>query len=95
MATELPPAAPAGFLSRERTVARPGYNRWLVPPAALAVHLSIGQVYAFSVFKLPLHHLVGGTGPAPGDWSQPDIARVFSVAIVFLGLSAALFGAWL
>ena len=43
-----------GFFDRERTVAGPGFSRWLVPPAALAVHLSIGQVYAFSVFKLPL-----------------------------------------
>ena len=42
------------ILDRERTVAGPGYNRWLIPPAALAVHLSIGQVYAFSVFKVPL-----------------------------------------
>ena len=47
------PPAPAGrsFLSRENIVAGPGFNRWLFPPAALAVHLSIGQVYAFSVFK--------------------------------------------
>ena len=44
----------AGLLSRERIVAGPGFNRWLVPPAALAIHLSIGQAYAFSVFKLPL-----------------------------------------
>ena len=47
-------ASPAKFLARESTVAGPGFHRWLFPPAALAVHLSIGQVYAFSVFKEPL-----------------------------------------
>ena len=39
------------FLDREHTVAKPGYNRWLIPPAALAIHLCIGQVYATSVYK--------------------------------------------
>jgi hypothetical protein len=38
-----------GFFDRQQAVADPGYNRWLFSPAALAVHLSIGQVYAFSV----------------------------------------------
>ncbi len=41
------------LLNREHTVAKPGFNRWFVPPAALSVHLAIGQVYAFSVFNLP------------------------------------------
>ncbi|MFL5517865.1 MAG: MFS transporter, partial [Gemmatimonadales bacterium] len=85
----------AGFLTRERIVARPGFNRWLVPPAALAIHLSIGQAYAFSVFKLPLTKVIGITQPAPGDWTQPELAVIFTIAIVFLGLSAALFGRWL
>ncbi len=53
----------SGLLDYERAVAKPGYNRWLVPPAALAVHLSIGQVYALSVFKLPLSHALGITTP--------------------------------
>src|SRR5437762_7879085 len=83
------------FLDREHSIAPPGFNRWLVPPAALAIHLSIGQAYAFSVFKIPLSLLLGQTVPAPGDWSQSTIAWVFSTAIVFLGLSAAMFGAWL
>ena len=95
------------ILDREHIVAKPGFNRWLVPPAALAVHLSIGQVYAFSVFKIPLMKLIGITqysGPpislkdipaAPADWSDSSIAWIFSIAIVFLGLSAALFGTWL
>jgi len=81
-------------LDRDAIVAGPGFNRWLVPPAALAVHLSIGQAYAFSVFKLPLTRLLGVTAPGPGDWSQTQIALVFTVFIVVLGLSAALFGRW-
>jgi MFS family permease len=83
------------FLDRARITAPPGINRWLVPPAALAIHLCIGEVYAFSVFKLPLTRLIGGSDCAPGDWSQSDVAWVFSIAIVFLGLSAAVFGSWL
>src|SRR6478736_9455479 len=83
-----------GFFDRQQTVADPGYNRWLFPPAALAVHLSIGQVYAFSVFKLPLTKIIGVTKCAPDDWSQPSLAWIFSLAIFFLGLSAAIFGRW-
>ena len=82
------------FFDRERTIAQPGYSRWLVPPAALAIHLCIGQAYAFSVFNLPLSHLIGGSDSGPGDWKLSTIGWVFSVAIVFLGLSAATFGAW-
>ena len=83
------------FLDRAQTVAGPGYSRWLVPPAALAIHLAIGQAYAFSVFNLPLSRLVGGAEAAPTDWRLSTIGWVFSVAIVCLGLSAATFGAWL
>src|SRR6195952_1996529 len=83
------------FLDRESTIAPPGYNRFLVPPAALAVHLSIGQAYAFSVFNIPLSRAIGITQSAPGDWSLATLGWVFSTAIVFLGLSAALFGSWL
>jgi MFS family permease len=82
------------FLDRQNTVAGPGFSRWLVPPAALAVHLSIGQVYAFSVFKIPLTQTIGITQSAPGDWSQPSLAWIFSIAIAFLGISAAVFGSW-
>ncbi len=80
-----PLAAPA-VLDRQRTVAPPGFNRWLVPPAALAVHLCIGQVYATSVYKTALvSHF---------DVSQTQIGLVFSIAIVMLGLSAAVCGTW-
>jgi len=82
------------ILDRESTVAPPGFNRWLIPPAALAVHLSIGQVYAFSVFKLPLTRVLGIHHSIPGDWDQPSLAWIFSIAIAFLGISAAVFGRW-
>ena len=74
------------FLARERTVAPAGYSRWLIPPAALAVHLCIGQVYATSVYKTALvDHF---------DSSLTGIGVIFSIAIVMLGLSAAVFGTW-
>ena len=85
----------AGLLSRERITAAPGFNRWLVPPAALAIHLCIGQAYAFSVFKLPLTKVLGVSQSTPGDWTQPELAWIFTLGIVMLGLSAAVFGRWL
>jgi MFS family permease len=84
----------ASFLDRRRSVAPPGYNRFLVPPAALAVHLSIGSAYAFSTFNLPLTRLVGISQSAPGDWNLAQVGWIFSIAIVFLGMSAAVFGRW-
>lgn len=83
-----------GFFARERTVAPAGYNRWLVPPAALSIHLCIGQAYAFSVFNGPLTKVVGIGAPAPDDWTLPQLGWIFSIAIVFLGLSAAFGGRW-
>jgi MFS family permease len=76
----------ASFLSRERIVASPGWSRWLVPPAALSIHLSIGAAYSWSVFKRPLEgslHISGTLSALP-----------FTVGIVVLGLSAAVFGTW-
>lgn len=83
------------FLSKERSIAPPGYSRWLVPPAALAIHLSIGQVYSYSVFKVPLTQVYGVTHHAPNDWTQEKIALMFSIAIAVLGISTAVFGRWL
>ena len=83
------------LLNRAHSVAPLHYNRWRVPPSALAIHLSIGQAYAFSVFNLPLSRLLGGASPLPDDWSVSRIGWIFSTAIVALGLSAALFGRWL
>ncbi|MCK2219060.1 OFA family MFS transporter [Actinomadura sp. ATCC 31491] len=74
----------AGFLSRSRTVADPSWSRWLVPPAALSVHLAIGQAYAWSVFKPPLESALGLTGT--------QSALPFQLGIVMLGLSAAFGG---
>src|SRR5437588_1568909 len=84
----------AGLLSRERIVAGPGFNRWLVPPAALAIHLSIGMAYGFSVFWLPLSRAVGVTAPAADDWKISTLGWMFTLFFVFLGSSAALFGPW-
>lgn len=72
-----------------------GFDRWLIPPAALAVHLSIGQLYAFSVFNEPLMRAIGITAPAPGDWRLTDLGWIFSLAIVTLGLTAAFAGRWI
>jgi MFS family permease len=99
----------AGFLSRERTIAKPGFNRWLVPPAALAIHLCIGMSYGLSVFWLPLAQALGITAPktcpdmtlpqalftTTCDWQVSDLLVVFTLGIVFLGLAAAVFGGWL
>ena len=82
------------FLNRENTIAPAGYNRFLVPPAALAVHLSIGQVYAFSTFNLPLTKILGLTHSVPGDWNLVEIGWIFSIAIAILGVAAAVFGRW-
>jgi MFS family permease len=83
-----------GFLDRSSTIAEPNFNRFCVPPAAIAVHLAIGQVYAFSTFNIPLTRLIGLSESAPGDWSQKQVVWIFSIAIAVLGSSAAVFGRW-
>jgi MFS family permease len=102
--------AMAGLLSRERIIARPGFNRWLVPPAALAIHLSIGMAYGFSVFWLPLSRAIGITEPVPCpktmsfisqilasncDWKISTLGWMYTLFFVCLGSSAAIFGRWL
>ena len=87
--------ASAGLLSRDRIVAGPGFSRWMVPPAALCVHLCIGQVYAFSVFNLPMTKLIGITKSAPDDWKLTDLGWIFSIAILVLGLASFATGSWL
>lgn len=82
------------WFSRSRTVARPGYSRWMVPPAALCVHLCIGQAYAYSVFNLPMTKLIGITDSAPDDWKLTELGWIFSIAIFFLGVASAVFGRW-
>jgi MFS family permease len=83
------------FLMKENIVAKPGFNRWLVPPASIAIHLCIGSVYAWSVFNPPLTRELGVVASAANDWSLSSVVWIFSVAIVFLGLAAAFAGKWL
>jgi MFS family permease len=99
-----------GLLDKQRIVAPPGFNRWLVPPAALAIHLSIGMAYGFSVFWLPLSRAIGITKsvdcPADMsffaqifatncDWKLSTLGWMYTLFFVFLGSSAAVFGGWL
>jgi len=84
-----------GFLMKENIVAPPGYNRWRVPPASIAIHLCIGSVYAWSVFNPALTRELGVVAPAGDDWSLSSVVWIFSVAIVCLGLAAAFGGKWL
>ena len=110
MGESMTAAIQAGFLSRERTIAKPSFNRWLVPPAALAIHLCIGMAYGFSVFWLPLSRSVGITKSvacsadldfmsfitATGcDWKISTLGWIYTLFFIFLGSSAALFGGWL
>lgn len=85
----------ANFFHKSSTVGNQGFNRWLVPPAALSIHLCIGQIYAYSVFNQPLTQIIGVTAPAPGDWTLVEVGLIFSIALFFLGASAAVFGKWL
>ncbi|MDR7269580.1 MFS family permease [Pelomonas saccharophila] len=104
------PGRSAGLLDKERTIAGVGFNRWLVPPAALAIHLCIGMAYGFSVFWLPLSKALGikeavKCGPEIGffqelfvstcDWKVSTLGWMYTLFFVFLGCSAALWGGWL
>lgn len=80
---------------KERIVAPAGFNRWKVPIASVAIHLCIGSVYAWSVFNAPLTKLHGVATSSADDWTLKNVVWVFTVAIVFLGLSAAVAGKWL
>jgi len=102
--------ASTGLLAKERTIASPGFNRWLVPPAALCIHLCIGMAYGFSVFWLPLSKALGITKsidcPADMgffssafattcDWKVSTLGWMYTLFFVFLGSAAAMFGGWL
>jgi MFS family permease len=101
--------ASAGLLSRERTVAGPQFNRWLVPPAALAIHLCIGMAYGFSVFWLPMSRLLPTANAAACgsqtfvselftttcNWTVPSVTHIFEMFIAVLGISGAIWGGWL
>src|SRR6202789_1844625 len=95
------PGAEAGILDREHTIAKAGFNRWLVPPAALCIHLCIGMAYGFSVFWLPLSRAVGLTAPkacpdmslaqelftTTCDWKVASLGWIFT--LFFGGLGSA------
>lgn len=98
------------FLHKRNTIALPGFSRWLVPPAALSIHLCIGMAYGFSVFWLPLTKSLGVTAPIPCpaemywfeklfttvcDWDKPMLGWMYTLFFVFLGSGAAAFGGWL
>jgi MFS family permease len=99
--------APApGLLDRERIIAGAGYNRWLAPPAALAIHLCIGMAYGFSVFWLPMSKLLSGAPACHAgflgeltagncNWTVADVTHIFETFIAMLGISAAVWGGWL
>src|SRR6516225_6114978 len=98
-----------GILDRAHTIAKPGFNRWLVPPAALCIHLCIGMAYGFSVFWLPLSRAIGLTAPkacpdislvqelftTTCDWRIASMGWMFTLFFVLLGVSAAIWGGWL
>jgi MFS family permease len=99
-----------GLLDKARTIAGPGFNRWLVPPAALAIHLCIGMAYGFSVFWLPLSHAIGisKSVECPADmsaiatifattcdWKISMLGWMFTLFFVFLGTASAIWGGWL
>ncbi|RPE71351.1 MFS transporter [Pacificibacter maritimus] len=88
-------SGPLAFLHKSHIIAEPGYNRWRVPPASIAIHLCIGSVYAWSVFNLALTRELGVVSASADDWSLSSVVWIFSVAIVCLGLAAAFAGKWL
>ena len=94
------------ILDRDNIVADKSFNRWMVPPAALLIHLSIGMIYGFSIFWPELTMLIGSECSSSVtfiervfttscDWLRSDVVWTFAIAIVFLGMSAAVFGHWL
>ena len=103
------PGSGAGWLDREKSIAGPRFNRWLVPPAALALHLCIGMAYGFSVFWLPMSRLIPNTDAAACaklgffaeltttscNWSVANVTHIFEIYIAVLGISAAIWGGWL
>lgn len=83
------------ILLKENIIAKPGFNRWKVPPASIAIHLCIGSVYAWSIFNPALTKVFGVVTSSSQDWNLGQVVWIFTVAIVFLGLSAAVAGKWL
>ena len=85
----------SGFFSKERIVAKEGFNRWRVPPASIAIHLCIGSVYAWSIYNPALTKVVGVVTSSADDWTLSEVVWIFTVSILVLGLAAAFAGKWL
>lgn len=83
-----------GVLSKPATVADLSYNRWQMVLPAVATHLSIGGLYAWSMLNEPLSRTLGVVASAPGDWGLASIVPVFSTAVCAAGGTAALCGTW-
>ena len=73
------------FFSKDSIVAPPGFNRWRIPPASIAIHLCIGSAYAWSIFNPPLVKVKGVVASAAEDWNLSQVVWIFTVAIVFVG----------
>jgi MFS family permease len=103
------PSSGSGILDREHTIAKAGFNRWMVPPAALCIHLCIGMAYGFSVFWLPLSRAIGLSAPkacpdislwqelfsTTCDWKVASLGWMYTLFFVVLGVAAAIWGGWL
>src|SRR5499426_989749 len=102
------PIPAVGLLDRERIIAKPGFNRWMVPPAALCIHLCIGMAYGFSVFWLPLSRALGPQAQNCPDmtlaeelftttcnWRVASLGWMYTLFFVLLGIAAAIWGGWL
>ena len=85
----------SGFFSKERIIAKEGFNRWRVPPASIAIHLCIGSVYAWSIYNPALTKVVGVVTSSADDWTLSEVVWIFTVSILVLGLAAAFAGKWL
>ena len=83
------------IFSKKHITANSDFNRWLVPPISISIHLCIGSVYAWSIFNPALTNALGVVTSSAQDWSLNEVVWIFSVAIVFLGLAAAFAGKWL
>ena len=82
-------------LYKEQIIAEPGFNRWRIPFASVAIHLCIGSVYAWSIFNPTLTRVLGVAASSADDWTLSQVVWIFTVAIICLGLSAAVAGKWL
>ena len=99
------PGAAPGILDKPRTIAKAGFNRWLVPPAALCIHLCIGMAYGFSVFWLPLSRAIPNAQVCTSlteelfstgcNWRVASLGWMYTLFFVLLGIAAAVWGGWL